>query len=244
MGVPVIGCACAICTSPDPRNQRMRTAALLRTADQQILIDAGPDFRMQSLAAGLRRLDAVLITHAHFDHIAGLDDLRPFTMYDAPMPIYGSPMTLDAVRTRFAYAFEADMSQGSTRPGMDLRPVESPFTIGELPITPFDILHGSWTITGYRIGGLGYVTDASSIPAAAWAHLHDLDVLVLNALRRDPHPTHFSIGQALDVIAELRPRRAYLVHMNHSVEHVSTQAELPPGVFLAYDGLEVTVEER
>ncbi len=241
MGVPVIGCACGVCTSTDPRNRRTRTAALLRMAERQILIDAGPDFRTQALAAGMNRVDAILITHAHFDHIAGLDDLRPLTMYGAAMPIYGSPQTLAAVRERFAYAFDVSSSHGSTRPGLDLLPVEAPFQIGATAIVPFDVLHGTWTITGYRIGGLGYVTDASELPPAAWAHLENLDVLVLNALRQTPHPTHLSIPQALDVIAQLRPREAYLVHMNHSIEHAATQATLPPNVFLAYDGLEVEI---
>ena len=243
MGVPVIGCDCAVCTSPDPRNRRTRTAALVRTADQQILIDAGPDFRTQALAAGVHRIDAVLITHAHFDHIAGLDDLRPLTMYSAAMPIYGSPETLEAIRERFAYAFDEASSQGSTRPGLDLQQIAAPFRIGATAITPFEVLHGNWTITGYRIGRLGYVTDASVLPEAAWRHLDDLDVLVLNALSVKPHPTHLSIPEALDVIDRLRPQRAYLVHMNHSIEHAATQAELPPNVFLAYDGLEVDIAD-
>jgi phosphoribosyl 1,2-cyclic phosphate phosphodiesterase len=230
-----------VCTSPDPRNRRTRTSALLRTGDQQILIDAGPDFRMQALNAGLQHVDAVLLTHAHFDHVAGLDDLRPLTMYGDPMPIYGSVETLNAVRERFAYAFDDNPSQGSTRPGLDLRVVEAPFAIGATAITPFEVLHGAWAITGYRIGGLGYVTDASTLPPATWAQLENLDVLVLNALREAPHPTHLSIPEALDVITRLRPRWAYLVHMNHSIEHTATQAALPPNVFLAYDGLEVEV---
>lgn len=241
MGVPVIGCRCAVCTSPDPRNRRTRTSALVRTANQHILIDAGPDFRTQALAAGLQHVDAVLLTHAHFDHVAGLDDLRPLTMYGDPMPIYGSAETISAVHERFAYAFDANPSQGSTRPGLDTRVVAAPFAIGATTITPVEVLHGTWAITGYRIGGLGYVTDASTLPPDAWAQLANLDVLVLNALRQTPHPTHLSIPEALDVIARLRPRRAYLVHMNHSIEHAATQATLPPNVFLAYDGLEVEV---
>jgi phosphoribosyl 1,2-cyclic phosphate phosphodiesterase len=243
MGVPVIGCRCPVCTSPDSRNRRTRTSALVRTADRQIVIDAGPDFRTQALAAGLSRIDAVLITHAHFDHVAGLDDLRPLTMYGDPMPIYGSTATLAAIRERFAYAFDTNASDGSTRPGLDLYPVAASFAIGATTITPFDILHGTWSITGYRMGGLAYVTDASTLPPAAWSHLEHVDVLVLNALRQTPHPTHLSIPEALDVIERIQPRQAYLVHMNHSVEHIATQAELPPNVFLAYDGLEVEVTD-
>lgn len=240
MGVPVIGCLCPVCTSDDPRNRRTRTAALLRVDDQSLLLDAGPDFRTQALAAGLRRLDAVLLTHSHFDHVAGLDDLRPLTFGGVTMPIYGSPQTLGDIRTRFAYAFD-DSSQGSTRPSIELRPVETDFQIGPTLVRPFDVLHGTWTITGYRIGALGYVTDASLIPPPAWALLGDLDVLVLNALRYDPHPTHFSLDQALAVIAELRPRRAFLVHMTHAMDHAQVERNLPPHVRLAYDGLEIDV---
>jgi phosphoribosyl 1,2-cyclic phosphate phosphodiesterase len=241
MGVPVIGCECAVCTSADPRNYRTRTSALLQTDSQTILIDAGPDFRVQALTAGLRSIDAVLLTHSHFDHTAGLDDLRPLCHYGGCVPVYGSPRTLSDVRERFAYAFD-ESSAGSTRPSLDLRPIESPFTIGATPIRPFDIQHGTWTITGYRVGGLGYVTDASDIPPASWALLRGLDVLVLNALRYEPHPTHYTVDQALEIVAALRPRRAYFVHMTHAIEHAAASSQLPPGVEFAYDGLEVTVE--
>lgn len=242
MGVPVIGCDCAVCTSADPRNTRTRTSALLRTAGETILIDAGPDFRTQALAAGLQSLDAVLLTHSHFDHVAGLDDLRPLCHRVGCVPVYGSPSTLADVRERFAYAFSAEASAGSTRPSLDLRPVEAPFAIGAAAIRPFEVLHGTWTITGYRVGGLGYVTDASMIPPASWDLLGGLDVLVINALRREPHPTHYTIDQAVEVVAALRPRRAYLVHMTHGVDHAADGATLPAGVEFAYDGLEVTVE--
>lgn len=239
MGVPVIGCTCKVCTSSDPRNRRTRTSALLRTSRTTILIDAGPDFRAQALTAGLRRLDAVLLTHSHFDHIAGLDDLRPLCQGRGCMPIYGASQTLAEVRERFAYAFD-ETSAGSTRPSLDLRPVQGPFVVGDVEIRPFDILHGTWTITGYRVGGLGYVTDASDIPPASWRLLQDLEVLVLNALRHEPHPTHFTLAQALEVITALAPRRAYLVHMTHNIDHADGKW-LPPGVEFAYDGLEVTI---
>lgn len=239
MGVPVIGCGCAVCTSTDPRNRRTRTSVLIQTGVETILIDAGPDFRVQALSAGLRGLDAVLLTHSHFDHVAGLDDLRPLC-YHARVPVYGSAKTLDAVRDRFAYAFNG-ASEGSSRPSLDLRPVEEPFVVGTTSILPFDVYHGTWTITGYRIGGLGYVTDANSIPPSSWGLLTGLDVLVLNALRYDSHPTHYTVDQALEIVAALRPRRAFFVHMTHAIEHAVASAKLPPGVAFAYDGLEVTV---
>ncbi|MCG8346498.1 MAG: MBL fold metallo-hydrolase [Chloroflexales bacterium] len=241
MGVPVIGCNCQVCTSPDRRNQRTRTSALLHIAGQHILIDAGPDFRSQALAAQVRQIDAVLLTHSHFDHIAGLDDLRPLCFGKRVLPIYGSSATLNDVRERFAYAFNSS-SVGSTRPLIELLPVSAPFSIGPTQIIPFDIMHGAWTITGYRVGRLGYVTDASSIPAQSRELLRDLDVLALNALRFEPHPTHFSLDQALAVIAELRPRRALLVHMTHGIDHATVSAQLPAGVELAYDGLQVEIE--
>jgi phosphoribosyl 1,2-cyclic phosphate phosphodiesterase len=240
MGVPVIGCHCAVCTSPDLRNRRTRTSALLSLGDLRVQIDAGPDFRMQSLAAGTDHLDGVLLTHSHFDHIAGLDDLRPIVRRGATMPIYGSPQTLAEVRSRFAYAFE-ETSLGSTRPSIELCAVQAPFTIGALQICPLEVIHGTWSITGYRIGNLGYVTDASFIPPASVELLRELDVLVLNALRYEPHPTHFSVDQALAIIAELQPQRAFLVHMTHTIDHAAVDARLPPGVNLAYDGLEIDV---
>ncbi len=238
MGVPVIGCRCAVCTSPDPRNKRLRTSALLQVDGLNVLFDAGPDLRQQALAVGLTRLDAVLLTHAHADHVSGLDDLRPLNFAQrAAIPLYGTAPTLGMVRERFSYAF-TNTSDGSTRPALELVEIDgtTPFTIGSVTIVPFNVQHGTWTITGFRVGGLGYVTDASAIPAESLAHLRGLDVLVLNALRLAPHPTHLSLDQALAVIDELRPRRALLVHMTHDIDHGATNALLPEHVRLAYDG--------
>jgi phosphoribosyl 1,2-cyclic phosphate phosphodiesterase len=241
-GVPVIGCTCAVCCSTDERNKRLRTAALLHARGKNILIDVGPDFRTQALRHPIRHLDAVVITHSHFDHIGGLDDLRPITDHHGPIPIYGSPKTLDSIRQRFSYAFSTD-SEGSSRPQLELCPVNGSFQAAGVPMTPFDVMHGTWTITGYRVGRLGYVTDASALPPATRNLLGDLDVLVLNALRYKPHPTHFTLDEALDVIADLRPRRAFLVHTTHAFDYTATNATLPDGVALAYDGLTVTVAE-
>ncbi len=246
MGVPIIGCNCPVCSSPDPRNKRLRTSALLQIADLNLLFDAGPDLRQQALTIGLKRLDAVLLTHAHADHVAGLDDLRPLNFAQkAAIPIYGTPPTLGFVRERFDYAF-ADASDGSTRPSLELTEVADsvPFQIGPVPIMPFDIQHGTWTITGFRIGSLGYVTDASAIPPSSLAHLHGLDLLVLNALRLTPHPTHFSLDQALAMIDKIGPRRALLVHMTHDMEHHAINAMLPEHVRLAYDGQIVEIADE
>jgi phosphoribosyl 1,2-cyclic phosphate phosphodiesterase len=239
MGVPVIGCGCAVCTSPDPRNWRTRTSALLYHGEQRLLIDAGPDFRTQAIHAHITHLDAVLLTHSHFDHTAGLDDLRPLVRGDNPMPIYGSPRTLADVRDRFAYAFSATASVGSTRPSIELRTIDGPFCVGEIAITPLAVMHGTWPINGFRISGLGYITDASYLPPETLAQLHNLELLVINALRFEPHPTHFSLAQALEIITELRPKKARIVHMTHAMEHATVNASLPPGVELAYDGLEM-----
>jgi phosphoribosyl 1,2-cyclic phosphate phosphodiesterase len=242
-GVPVIGCDCHVCQSADPHNRRSRTSALLSVYDRNILIDAGPDFRNQALAARIQHLDAVLLTHHHFDHIAGLDDMRPITELYGTLPIYGSPITLQDVRHRFDYAFSETLSQGSTRPLLQLVPVTKPFHIDTVPIHPLDILHGMWTITAYRIGSLVYITDASTIPAATMDLLHDVDVLVLNALRYKPHPTHFSLDEALAVIAEIQPRRAFLVHLTHAFDHSIVNAALPSGIQLAWDGLEIDIDD-
>ena len=246
MGVPVIGCRCIVCCSPDPRNRRLRTSALLEIAGRTLLIDAGPDLRQQALSVGLTRLDAVLLTHAHADHIAGLDDLRPLNfVQQAAIPIYGDPGTLAMIRERFDYAF-VNGSAGSTRPALDLVPISSgvPFQIGPVRVLPFDVQHGTWTITGFRIGRLGYVTDASSIPPASRGYLHELDVLVLNALRLTPHPTHFTVAEAQSLIEELRPQRTLLVHMTHDLDHTTTNATLPEHTQLAYDGQTIEIPEE
>lgn len=245
MGVPVIGCTCDVCRSPDPCNKRLRTSALIEAGGLNVLVDAGPDLRQQALAAGLQRIDAVLLTHAHTDHIAGLDDLRPLNFAQrTAIPIYGAVPTLAIVRERFSYAF-ANGSEGSTRPALELLEIDcaQPFTIGAVQVIPLEIQHGAWMITGFRIGRLGYVTDASLIPPASMELLRGLDVLVLNALRLTPHPTHFTLAEALAIIDDLRPQRALLVHMTHDMDHAAINATLPDHVRLAYDGQRVEIAD-
>jgi phosphoribosyl 1,2-cyclic phosphate phosphodiesterase len=244
MGVPVVGCVCAVCRSDDPRNRRLRTSALLEAAGTTLLIDAGPDLRQQALGVGLTHLDAVLLTHAHADHIGGLDDLRPLNFAQrSAIPVYGSRQTIAAVRERYAYAFAE--SDGSTRPALELIECQSglPFDIGVTRVRPFDVQHGTWTITGFRIGRLGYVTDASAVSHESREQLRDLDLLVLNALRHAPHPTHFSLAEAVALAESLRPRRTLLVHMNHELDHTASNAALPDRVRLAYDGQVVEIDE-
>lgn len=241
MGVPVIGCDCAVCTSDDPRNQRLRTSALLQHDDTTILIDAGPDLRTQVLRQRVSRLDAVLLTHAHADHIGGIDDLRPFTMRERRnLPIYGDDWTLQRVQHMFDYAFDPAPSL-STRPQLEVRPLSGSFTVGGLEITPFRVMHGQHAITGYRCGALAYITDASSLPLETMRLLTGLDVLVINALRFTPHPLHLTVEQALAIVDELRPRQAYFVHITHDLDHAAVNAQLPPHAQLAYDGQVIEV---
>ncbi|MCC6628005.1 MAG: MBL fold metallo-hydrolase [Chloroflexi bacterium] len=242
-GVPMIGCECAVCQSPDPHDRRCRTSALLRLGERQVLIDATAELRVQSLAFGLRRVDAVLLTHAHADHIAGMDDLRSFNLWQrAPIPIYCSPDTAASVRRAYAYIFNGDSYPG--KPDLRLHEVEAPFELFDRAVTPLTVPHGERTrVTAFRLGALGYVTDASAVPAAARAGLSGLDVLVLNALRYRPHPTHLCLDEALAVIEDLRPRRAFLTHIAHDLRHAEVNAALPSHVRLAHDGLEIEVED-
>lgn len=243
MGVPVIGCGCDVCTSSDVRNQRLRTAALVQAGGTTVLIDAGPDMRTQVLRHGVRQIDAVLLTHSHADHIGGIDDLRPFTMgTHQDLPIYGDEATLARVRYQFDYAFDPRPSL-STRPRLDLRALNGPWSIGKLRIEPFEVRHGPHAITGYRFGKLAYITDGKTLPAATMANLQDLDVLIINALRHTDHPLHFTVEEALEVVAKLAPRQTYFVHITHDLEHAATNAQLPTHAQLAYDGLVVELPD-
>lgn len=244
-GVPTIGCECAVCTSTDPRDNRLRPSILIRYAGHGILIDTTPDFRTQALRAPIERIDAILYTHAHADHILGLDDVRPFNYRQrSAIPIYAKQDTLDSIRRVFCYAFEAEPKQTSI-PKLKLHPIDDqPFELFGLTITPLPVMHGQQEIFGYRFGSAAYITDQSDLPEATKAKLQDLDVLFLDALRHKPHPTHSTVAQSLKWIEELKPRRAYFTHICHDLGHAQTEAALPPGVYLAYDGLEITVEPR
>lgn len=239
MGVPVIGCDCPVCTSPDPRNQRCRSSLLVRHNDIHVLIDTAPELRQQALRFQLRRLDAVLLTHTHADHIFGFDDLRRFNhLQGRPIPVYGSSETLGELQRIFAYCFRPPQP-GGTKPEVELHPVAGAFRIGDLTFTPIPVWHGRMPVTGWRVGPVAYITDASRIPDESLELLTGLDVLVLGALRFRPHPTHMSISEALAVITELKPRRAFLTHLSHEVDHAFAERDLPPTVRLAYDGLRV-----
>lgn len=243
-GVPTIGCRCAVCTSTDPRDNRLRPSILVRYAGRGILIDTTPDFRIQALRAPIERVDAILYTHAHADHILGLDDVRPFNYRQrAEIPIYAMQETLDAVRRVFRYAFEPEPAQTSI-PRLKLYPIEDePFELFGLTITPLRVMHGEATILGFRFGAAAYITDQSDIPEATKEKLRGLDVLFLDALRHRPHPTHSTVAQSLRWVEELKPRRTFFTHICHDLGHASTEATLPEGVQMAYDGLEIVVEQ-
>ena len=239
----MIGCDCATCRSTDPRDRRWRTSVRVETDNEQsLLIDAGPDLRAQALAFDVRRVDAILFTHGHSDHILGLDDVRRFNaMQRGSMPCYGDPMTLRDIRRTFAYVFDAATPRGGGLPQLDLYEVAGTFCFGRQEVIPVPIFHGDRAILGYRLGGFAYLTDCSRIPESSWPLLEGLDLLVLDALREARHPTHFSLTEAVEAARRIAPRRTCFTHMCHDLAHAATCARLPEGVELAYDGLVVDI---
>lgn len=208
-----------------------------------ILIDTGTDLRQQALTYGLSRVDAILYTHSHADHVMGLDEVRRFNMIQgAPIPAYADARTVEDLRRTFDYVFNPPAQQGGGIPQIELTTIEGPFSIGPLRVSPVKIFHGERPILGFRVGAFAYLTDCSGIPDESWSLLRGLDVLVIDALRHRPHPTHYSVAQALDVIARLTPQRAFFTHICHDLPHAATNATLPHGVRLAYDGLSLDVE--
>jgi phosphoribosyl 1,2-cyclic phosphate phosphodiesterase len=242
VGVPMIGCTCKVCQSTDPHDKRLRPSVLLKLEDKRILIDTAPDLRYQALRAAIERLDAVLYTHSHADHILGLDDIRPFNfMQRHDIPIYGSAETLKTIESTFAYVFETAPSE-SSRPRLTPHIFDNdPFEVAGTEITPIRVAHGKGTTYGFRFGDCAYLTDHNSIPEESLARLAGLDVLFLDALRHNPHPTHSTVEESLRTVELLRPKRAYFTHVSHDLMHATVQARLPPNVQLAYDGLEIQI---
>jgi len=238
-GIPQIGCACAVCTSADPRDRRLRSSALVRHGDANILIDCGPDFREQALRHGITQIDAILCTHHHFDHIAGLGELRPLTAAKKrEMPVYALPATIEHIQTQFVYAFKPDQIGGGI-PAMRLIPLRARQEVAGLSVLAFTVMHGNVPITGFRIGELVYITDASAVPEESKELVRKCPLLIVNALRERPHPTHFSIAEACAFAAGMEAERCYFIHMAHLVRHAEISEALPERVWLAYDGLEL-----
>jgi phosphoribosyl 1,2-cyclic phosphate phosphodiesterase len=237
-GVPMIGCDCPVCRSTDPRDTRLRPSIFVETAGAGVLVDAGPDLRVQALRHGIRRVDAILFTHGHADHILGMDDVRRFNaLMKGPMPCYGDARTLSDIRQTFHYVFDPATPKGGGLPALDLRELDGPVRVGDLTATAVPLWHGERPIVGFRFDRFAYLTDCNRIADEAWALLTGLDVVVLDALREQPHPTHFSLGEAVEAARRIGARRTLFTHMCHHLPHAATNAKLPEGVSLAYDGL-------
>jgi phosphoribosyl 1,2-cyclic phosphate phosphodiesterase len=244
-GVPTIACDCPVCTSSDPRNKRLRPSIVVTVrggdfAGVNLLVDTTPDMRFQVLRAGIDRVEAVLVTHTHADHVFGMDDLRQYNFrHRMRIPVYGTQRVLDHLHHIFNYAFK-ETQAGGGKPQIDLVSITpyEPFPLCGLEITPLTVLHGAEPVTAYKFGDrFAYVTDVSEIPPLTRPCLEGLDTLILDAVRYEPHSTHFGLYQALEVIADLAPRQTYLTHLSHHFDYEKTNAELPPGVALGYDGL-------
>jgi phosphoribosyl 1,2-cyclic phosphate phosphodiesterase len=242
VGVPMIGCHCKVCTSSDPRDKRLRPSVLFILGDRRILIDTSPDFRYQALHYQIDRLDAILFTHSHADHILGLDDVRPFNFVQrGEIPIYASSHALDNIKATFSYIFDQRPSE-SSRPKLVPRVFENDaICVAEIKILPIRVAHGKGIAHGFRIGDCAYLTDHSEIPPGSLEKLQNLDVLFLDALRHNPHPTHSTVEESLKTVALLRPRRAYFTHISHDLMHAPTEAKLPSNVHMAYDGLRIPI---
>jgi phosphoribosyl 1,2-cyclic phosphate phosphodiesterase len=241
-GVPMIGCLCRVCTSTDPRDKRTRPSIVVGIGERNILIDTSPELRLQLVANGILHIDSVLYTHGHADHVHGVDDLRRFNeQIHGPVPVYGDRDLLKDLERRFPYIF-AHQFVGGGIPSLELHEITGPFDLYGQHIVPVPVWHGRTPVLGFRFGRFAYVTDTSEIPEQSMALLGGLDVLILDALRIEPHPTHFNFAQALEVVSILRPKRTYFTHLTHTTLHAETEPTLPEGVFLAYDGLRLEVE--
>lgn len=241
-GVPVVACNCDVCRSPDPRDKRFRTSALINYQGKNIVIDCGPDFRIQMLRHHVENLDAILFTHAHRDHIAGLDDIRAFNfILNKSIDVFGSPATLESIKEQFPYIFSPGTYLGA--PQLNLFPVsDAPFLAGGLEFRPIEVKHEKMKVLGFRINDFTYITDANYISPAELEKIRGSKVLVLNALRNSRHNSHFYLNEAISVIAQIKPQKAYLTHISHFLgKYLTIEERLPENIHLAYDGLEISI---
>ncbi|MBC7391508.1 MAG: MBL fold metallo-hydrolase [Opitutaceae bacterium] len=237
-GIPVIGCSCQVCQSSDFRDKRLRVSVLFQIGSTNIIIDTGPDFRQQMLRERISKIDAILYTHQHKDHTAGLDDIRPFNhKHNMDMPLYGRRSVLDQLKTEFSYIFENITYPGIPR--VVLNEIQNQdFFINGIKITPIEVMHHRLPVYGFRIGDIAYITDANFISEKEKAKIRGSKILVINALQKTPHLSHFTLNEAINLIQELKPDQAYLIHMSHTMgTHKETSSELPSGIQFAYDGL-------
>ena len=243
MGVPTIGCDCAVCRSSDPRDRRTRPSVMISFNGHHVLIDTTPDFREQALREKITAVDAVLYTHTHADHILGIDDLRPLSFAHKPgrLPLYADPAAAEFLRNMFRYIFDADYKFGGL-PQVELKPIDGPVELFGARFEPVTVIHGETPILAFRFGSAAYLTDHSDVPPDSLDRLRNLDILFLDALRYKPHPTHSTVEQALRIVNEVKPKRAFFTHICHDLPHAATDGSLPPGVRLAYDGMKLEFE--
>lgn len=240
-GMPVLTCDCSVCTSDNPKNKRTRSSLWVQTQGASILIDTATEFRLQALEAGIIRVDGVLYTHCHADHVFGFDDLRVFSeLTQGNIPVYGNESTIAELREVFGYVFRKTQ-RGGGKPRVETRVVDGPLQIKGVKVEPIPVFHGRLPILGYRLGKLAYLTDCSRIPPTSLNLLQGLDVLILGVVRYEPHPTHMHIEQALELVELLRPKQTYFTHISHLLEHEQVNKALPAGVSLAYDYLKINI---
>jgi phosphoribosyl 1,2-cyclic phosphate phosphodiesterase len=242
MGVPTIGCDCAVCTSADPHDRRTRPSIMVQWDGHTVLIDTTPDFREQAIREQIRKIDAIIYTHGHADHILGLDDIRPLSFQRVTggkkIPLYASDHTARVLRSVFRYIFEADYKYGGLAQ-VEIHPLNGPIEILGAKFTPMPVLHGDVPIEAFRFGSAAYLTDFSAIPEESMEQLMGLDILFLDALRHQPHPTHSTVENSLKIVEQLKPKRTFFTHISHDLPHEATNAALPENVRLAHDGLKL-----